>query len=423
MRRRVVITGIGLVTPFGCDAPSFWRALADGQSGVALIDPIDELEGGPLVGAPVKDFRPGAHIDPKSLRLMSPAVAFGVAAAQLAAADSGLAFDRLDPHRLGAFVGSRGHSSERQELMPALGHATVDGTFRLDKFGAEGLSLVHPMWLLKGLANNVLYFVSLKYNVQGMNNNISMGGVAGTMAIGEAFRTIQHGYLDVAIAGGYDSALDVDRIEMFRLSGLVTRSTDPATASRPFDRRRDGFVLGEGAGFVVLEARDSAIDRGAQVYCDVLGYGCATAPAVPAGLGPSAGGFAGALADALADAGIVRPDVIFTLGLGTPSTDIEETLGLSTLFGADAKSIPAPAPKSMLGNTFAASGGIETAAAVLALRKGLVPPTINLTEPDPACDLDYVCGALARPLRFRTVGLNNANLAGAHSALVLGRAE
>jgi 3-oxoacyl-[acyl-carrier-protein] synthase II len=423
MRRRVVITGIGLVTPFGCDAPSFWRALADGQSGVALIDPIDELEGGPLVGAPVKDFRPGAHIDPKSLRLMSPAVAFGVAAAQLAAADSGLAFDRLDPHRLGAFVGSRGHSSDRHDLMPAVRRAASNGTFSLDRFGAEGLPLVHPMWLLKGLANNVLYFVSVKYNAQGMNNNISMGGVAGTMAIGEAFRTIQRGYVDAAFAGGYDSSLDADRAEMFSVSGLVTRSADPGRASRPFDRRRDGFVLAEGAGFVILETLDAAISRGAHVYGEVLGYGCATSTPSPARLGPSARGFAGALCAALADAGVGSPDAVFTLGLATQSSDVEETRALKIVFGADAGSIPAPAPKSMIGNTFAASGAIETAAALLALAEGSVPPTINLTEPDAACDLDYVAGAGARSLPLRAVAINNANLGGAHAALVLGRVQ
>jgi 3-oxoacyl-[acyl-carrier-protein] synthase II len=423
MRRRVVITGIGLVTPFGCDAPSFWRALADGQSGVALIDPIDELEGGPLVGAPVKDFQPGAHIDPKSLRLMSPAVTFGVAAAQLAAADSGLAFDRLDPHRLGAFVGSRGHSSDRHDLMPAVRRAASSGTFSLDRFGAEGLPLVHPMWLLKGLANNVLYFVSVKYNAQGMNNNISMGGVAGTMAIGEAFRTIQRGYVDAAFAGGYDSSLDADRAEMFSVSGLVTRSADPGGASRPFDRRRDGFVLAEGAGFVILETLDAAISRGAHLYGEVLGYGCATSSPSPARLGPSARGFAGALCAALADAGVGCPDAVFTLGLATQSSDVEETRALKIVFGADAGSIPAPAPKSMIGNTFAASGAIETAAALLALAEGSVPPTINLTEPDAACDLDYVAGAGARSLSLRAVAINNANLGGAHAALVLGRVQ
>ena len=147
---------------------------------------------------------------------MAPAVAFGVAAAQLAAADSGLAFEALEPVRLGAFVGSRGHSSDRQDLMPAILRASDGPDFSLAKFGSEGLPLVHPMWLLKGLANNVLYFVSLKYNAQGMNNNISMGGIAGTMAIGEAFHTLQRGHIDVAIAGGYDSALDLDRSRCLR---------------------------------------------------------------------------------------------------------------------------------------------------------------------------------------------------------------
>src|SRR5207253_1915860 len=144
------------------------------------------------------------------------------------------------------------------------------------KFGSEGLTLVHPMWLLKGLANNVLYFLSLKFNAQGMNNNISMGGVAATMAIGEAFHTLQRGYVDVAIAGGYDSALDLDRIEMFESSRLVTSSTDAAHASRPFDRTRDGFLRSEGAGFLVLEAKEAAEQRGARIYGEVLGYGSAS---------------------------------------------------------------------------------------------------------------------------------------------------
>src|SRR5262249_22657871 len=271
-------TGIGIVTPFGHDLGSFKRRLLNGDSGVTRVDRIEGLEGHPVVGAPVRDFSPRDHIEPKSLRLMSPAVTFGVAAAQLAVPDARLTVDAIDPCRLGAFVGSRGHSSDRQDLMPGVRRATVDNTFRLSTFGTHGLPLVHPMWLLKGLANNVLYFVSLKYNAQGMNNNISMGGVAGTMAIGEAFRAVQHGYLDIALAGGYDSALDADRVEMFGTSGLITRGTDPAQASRPFDRRRDGFVLGEGAGFLVLEPYEAALNRGARLYTEILGYGCATVP-------------------------------------------------------------------------------------------------------------------------------------------------
>jgi 3-oxoacyl-[acyl-carrier-protein] synthase II len=351
---------------------------------------------------------------------MAPAVAFGVAAAQLAAVDSGVKFDGMDPVRLGAFVGSRGHSSDREDLLPAVKHATNGGAFSLAKFGAEGLPLVHPMWLLKGLANNVLYFLSLKYNAQGMNNNISMGGVAGTTAIGEAFHTIQRGYLDVAFAGGYDSGLDLDRVEMFESSHLVTSSADPTRASLPFDRRRDGFLRAEGAAFLVLESVESAQRRGASVYGEILGYGAA-GPASREVMGPQERGFARALTLALGEAACAMPDAVFTHGLATKASDIAETHGLKISLGADASRIPAPALKSMTGNSFAASGAMEAAAALLAMRAHALPPTINLEERDPDCDLDYVAGGSARPADLRIVALNNANLAGAHAALVFGR--
>jgi 3-oxoacyl-[acyl-carrier-protein] synthase II len=419
-KRRVVVTGIGLVTPFGCDVNGFWSALRAGQSAGRTIAGVEGADR-EVCGAPVCGFNVREHVDPKSLRLMAPAVAFGVAAAQMAAADSSLTFESIEPVRLGAFVGSRGHSSDRQDLMPAVQRAATNGDFSLAKFGTEGLPLVHPMWLLKGLANNVLYFVSLRFNAQGMNNNISMGGVAGTMAIGEAFHAIQRGYVDVALAGGYDSGLDLDRIEMFASSRLVTKSTDAAHASRPFDRRRDGFLPGEGAGFLVLETIESARARGARVYGEVLGYGSA-GPAASKALGPQARGFAGALRAALADAGGLGPDAVFTHGLATRESDVEETRALKTVFGPRAQSTPAPALKSMLGNSFAASGAIEAAAALLALGAGALPPTINRTDADSDCDLDYVAGATAREMALRAVALNNANLAGAHAALVLGRA-
>jgi 3-oxoacyl-[acyl-carrier-protein] synthase II len=304
--------------------------------------------------------------------------------------------------------------------MPAVQRASNGSAFSLAKFGSEGLPLVHPMWLLKGLANNVLYFVSLKYNAQGMNNNISMGGVAGTMAIGEAFHTLQRGYIDVAIAGGYDSALDMDRIEMFASSNLVSASHDAASASRPFDRRRDGFVRGEGAAFLILEALDAAEARGARIYGELLGYGSASAGTAGAA-GPRASGFARALTVALADAGVTLPDAVFAHGLATASSDAEETRGLKAALGKAAHGIPMPAIKSMFGNSFAGSGSIEAVAALLAVRDGMLPPTINLAEPDPECDLDYVAGTAARPMDLRFVSLNNANLCGAHAALVIGR--
>lgn len=425
--RRVVVTGIGAVTPFGCDAGALWEALEAGRSGARLVDPVQDLVErgrGPCPGAPVSGFVPRDHIDAKSLRLMAPAVAFGVAAAELAIRDARLDPGALDPTRIGGFVGSRGHSSDRHDLRPAVRRASEGGAFRLDRFGADGLALVPPMWLLKGLANNVLYFTSLRHDLQGMNNNISMGGAGATMAIGEAFRTIQEGQIDVALAGGYDSALDPDRVEMYGASGLIAapEDGDPGRASRPFDRRRTGFVPGEGAGFLVLETAESAARRGARPYGEVLGYGNATSPASPATLGPSAQGFALALAEALAGAGGGPPDVVFAHGLATRAADIEETEGLKRSLGAAAPRVPVPALKSMLGNSLAASGALEAIAALFALGRQVVPPTINLTEPDPACDLDYVAGE-ARAMRIGRVATSNANLAGAHAALVFGPAS
>lgn len=419
MTRRVVVTGIGVVTPFGCDPDGAWAALKAGRSATGLVDGLEDAPERCL-GAPVAGFVPRAHIDAKSLRLMAPAVAFGTAAAALAITDAGVRLDAFDPVRTGAFVGSRGHSSDRADLQPAVRKSCDNGVFRLDRFGSEGLPLVNPLWLLKGLANNVLYFVSLRHNLQGMNNNISMGGVAATMAIGEAWEAIRHGQVDVAIAGGYDSALDADRTEMFGASGLVAQSDDPATASRPFDRRRTGFVPGEGAGFLVLENLDAAERRGARMLGEVIGYGNA-ASATSAPDGPSSAGFAAALTSALKQAGGKPPDAVFAHGLATRSADLEETKGLAQVLGSQASRVPVPALKSMLGNSFAASGGVEAVMALLALRDQVVPPTINLMDPDPGCNLDYVAGTEARAMPLDRVALNNANLSGAHAALIFGR--
>jgi 3-oxoacyl-[acyl-carrier-protein] synthase II len=417
--RRVVITGIGLVSAFGCDVETAWQALCAGQSATVALDAIDGKRFDGLIGAPVSHFSPREYIDPKWLRLMTPAVVFGVAAAELAARDSGLDFTSLDPVRLGAFVGSRGHSSDRQDLLAGVHLATENGHLRLDRYGTEGLPRVHPMWLLKGLANNVLYFVSLKYNAQGMNNNVSMGGVAATIAIGEAFDAIRHGAVDVAFAGGYDSCLDFDRVEMFTRSGLLALGDGAARASQPFSATRRGFVPGEGAAMLVMESLEAATSRGARIYGEVHGYGSATGRS--SSVRPSAEGFARALETAMTDAAGITPDAVLTHGLATPAVDVEETLGLTRAFGASAPAIPAPALTSMIGYTFAASGAIQTVAALLALRDGLLPPTINLLERDLACNLDYVEGTEARLLPLDTVAVSTANFAGAHAALLVGR--
>jgi len=418
--RRVVITGIGLVSPFGSDLEGFWSALRSGTSGAVHIDVDGAGTLGPSVGVPVTGFSAGDHVDAKARRLMAPAVTFGVAAADLAVRDSGWDLSTLDPVRLGAFVGSRGHGTDRSDLMPAVHLASETGAFDLHTFATKGLPRVNPMWLLKGLANNVLYFLSLKYNAQGMNNNISLGGVGATIAIGEAFEAIRRGYIDVSLTAGYDSALDADRIEMFGSSGIASWATDPKTASRPFDANRTGFVPGEGAASLVLETLDGARARGARIYAEILGYGSAMAPRTMRDLGPSARGFAAALTDALKQAGRT-PDAVFAHGLASQIIDHEETKGLKTALGAAAARTPIPAVKSMLGNSIAGSGAVEAVAAICALGHGCVPPTVNLTDADPDCDLDYVAGTEGRPMPLETVAVNNANLGGGHAALVLGR--
>jgi 3-oxoacyl-[acyl-carrier-protein] synthase II len=419
--RRVVVTGIGLVSAFGCDTETVWQALCAGESATRALDDIGGNRGARVIGAPVSNFSARDYIDGKQLRLMTPAVAFGVAAAELAARDSGRDFAAGDPTRFGAFVGSRGHSSDRQDLLAAVRLATENGHFRLDRYGAEGLARVHPMWLLKGLANNVLYFISLKYNAQGMNNNVSMGGIAGTLAIGECFEAIRHGDIDMAFAGGYDSCLDADRVEMFASAGLFASSDDPRRASQPFSATRTGFVPGEGAAMLVMESLDLGRARGARIYGELLGYGNATGRSSPPATRASAEGFARALEAAMTDASGVLPDAVFAHGFATGEIDEEETRGLKHAFGAAAETIAAPALTSMIGYTFAASGALQTAMALLALRDGRLPPTINLVEPDPACDLDYVAGTEARPATLNAVAVNTANLAGAHAALLIGK--
>jgi 3-oxoacyl-[acyl-carrier-protein] synthase II len=419
--RRVVVTGIGLVSAFGCDVESVWQALCAGESATRALNDLDGGRFAGVIGAPVSGFSAREYIEGKLLRLMTPAVAFGVAAAELAARDSGRDFAAVDPTRLGAFMGSRGHSSDRQDLLAAVQLATENGRFRLDIYGAEGLARVNPMWLLKGLANNVLYFTSLRYNAQGGNNNVSMGGIAGTTAIGEGFEAIRYGDVDIAFAGGYDSCLDADRMEMFTSAGLFASSNDPRRASQPFSATRTGLVPGEGAAMLVMESLDLAQRRGARIYGELLGYGNATGRSSPAATRPSGEGFARALEAAMTDAAGVAPDAVLAHGFATREVDEEETRGLKRALGSAAETIAAPALTSMIGYTFAASGAIQAAIALLALRDGRLPPTINLLERDPACDLDYVAGTEARPAALNAVAVSTANLAGAHAALLIGR--
>jgi 3-oxoacyl-[acyl-carrier-protein] synthase II len=421
MERRVVITGLGVISPLGIGHTENWEALLSGRSGVREITATNCRYFRTKIGGEVHGFQPQKYItQAKNLKLMSRPVSLGVVASALAYSDSGLKAELTDPLRLGAFIGSRGHASDSQELVQAVTHSMRDGELDLKAFGAQGISAINPMWLLRGLSNIVLYFVSLNYNSQGINANICSGGISGTQAIGEAFKTIKANRADVAFAGGYDSLIEEDRLEMYDNANLISTAFNhtPEKASRPFDAKRNGFVPAEGAAFLMLEELSFALRRNANIYAEVVGYGTCSAASILSGY--STEGFASVMRLALKDAGISpgRVDGIFAHGLATPVSDRAETAAIKEIFAERASRLPVSAIKSMIGNNHSASGAIEAVAATLALQNGVMPPTINYEYPDPDCDLDYV-PRRAREVPMDYVLLNNCNFGGGYGALVL----
>lgn len=434
----MVITGVGLVSPLGHTPEALWAALAAGQSGIGPVPHLALDAYRTRVGGAVRDFQPRQFIaDAKALKLMTRPVRLGVAAVELAVRDAGLVPaqagsppEGMDPARIGCYVGSPGHAGDRDELLPALdlsypanGHG---GGLDLQAFGASGIATINPLWLLKSLANLVLYFVSLKLGAQGSNANICMSGAGGSMAIGEAFRAIRHDKADVAVAGGYESLLDEERLESFEPSGLLYLGDGPAeAASRPFDRERAGFVAAEGGAFLVLEEAGHARRRGAKVYGEVRGYGSAST-GLPGRPNESPEAFVGAMEAALTDARLDPWDVgaIFAQGLATDRSDRAEARALKQLLTARAAYTPVTAVKSMTGNLLAGSGPLEAIAALGSLapaRPSPIPAILNCEHPDPELGLDYVRGQ-ARAAAVRTILTNAGGLGGTVASLVLTQA-
>ncbi|MGH9482441.1 MAG: beta-ketoacyl-[acyl-carrier-protein] synthase family protein, partial [Terriglobales bacterium] len=332
----------------------------------------------------------------------------------------------LDPARTACFVGSPGHAGDRDELLPALDLAYREHGLDLRIFGAEGIPTINPLWLLKSLANLVLYFVSLRLGAQGPNANICMSGAGGAMAVGEAFHSLRYDRADVAVAGGYESLLDEERLESFEPSGLLYLGDgEPAAASRPFDRDRAGFVAAEGGAFVVLEEVTRAEQRGARIYGEIRGYGTAST-GQPGRPSDSAEAFAGAMEAACADARLDPWDLeaVFAQGLATAGSDHAEAEALRQVLTARSAYTPITAVKSMTGNLLAASGPLELIAALGCLQEegAAIPPILNCDHPDPDLGLGYVRGA-ARPGSFRHILINASGLGGTVASLVVERYE
>jgi 3-oxoacyl-[acyl-carrier-protein] synthase II len=412
MRRRVVITGIGLVTSLGQGVEEVWGKLLAGVSGIGLLDRFDTEAYPVKIAGQVRGFDPDPFIDPKDSRLMDLYMQFGVVASHLALRDAG-----LDPRtmasteRVGVIIGSGiggGATFEAQVL----------------EMKARGARRVHPACIPMVLINMAAAHVSMAFGIRGPTSAVSTACSSGANAIGDGLRMIQHGYADAMICGGAESTLYPFGVAGFWTArALSTRYDSPASASRPFDAERNGFVIAEGAAIVVLEALEHARARGARVYAELRGYGMSSDAYNMTMPRPDGSGAAQCMRAALADAGVTTDDVGYVNAHGTATKlgDVGETLALKDVFGPRALAVPVSSTKSMTGHLLGAAGSLEAAITALALRDDTMPPTINLEHPDPECDLDYVPGQARTGIRG--VALTNSFAFGGHNvALVLDRA-
>jgi 3-oxoacyl-[acyl-carrier-protein] synthase II len=423
--RRVVVTGLGVVAPNGVGKEAFWSACLNGKSGVGPIRSFDASRHPVKIAAEVHDFDVSPHVPAahrKSLKIMGRAMRFGVGAAGLGVKDSGLNLDRENPERVGVVMGTGIVPVDLPELMPALiNSCDGNGHLQTPLLGEHGGSVVFPLWILKYLPNMVAAHISMALNAQGPNSTITTACAAGSQAVGEAFRLIARGDADIMLAGGADSRIDPLLMLAYTALGALSRGERPAEqVSRPFDGQRDGFVLGEGAGVLVLEELERAKRRGATIYAEVLGMGTSFDAYSVTKPDPEARGAARAIESALSEARVSHQDVDYINAHGTSTrlNDVMETMAVKRVFGEGARALPLSSIKSMVGHLIGAAGAVEAAALALTLHDGVLPPTINQTQPDPQCDLDYVPNN-AREQRVRTAVSTSFGFGGQNAALVM----
>lgn len=407
MKRRVVVTGIGCITPLGAGLNTFWEALLAGKSGIDYITRFDTTDYPTKVAAEVKDFVPENYIDKKEVKKMDRFTQFAVAASQMAVENAELKLQDIDSEKFGVILGSGIGGIETLE----------DQHGRLKEKGAKRVS---PFFIPMMISNLGAGYVSIALGAKGPNTTIVTACASSTNAIGEAFKIIQRGDADLMITGGMEASITPLSIAGFcSMKAMSTHNEEPQKASRPFDINRDGFVMGEGAGILLLEDLDHAIKRGAKIYAEVVGYGMSadahhiTAPS------PDGEGAARSMVNALRDAGISYEEIdyINAHGTSTPYNDKFETMAIKSVFKEHAKELVVSSTKSMTGHLLGAAGSIEAIACIMAIRESKVPPTINLENPDPELDLDYV----PNKYRERVVdyALSNSLGFGGHNATII----
>jgi 3-oxoacyl-[acyl-carrier-protein] synthase II len=393
--RRAVLTGIGVLTPLGHDLGTYWQALLAGTSGIRRLSLFD-VSGFPVqIGGEIADFDAKNFVDKKDrkgLRVMARTIQLAVAAAQLALNDSAVDKSRLDPLRFGVEFGCGLIASELEELAPAsLASANCQPrSVDLERWAEQGLPTIPPLWMLKYLPNMCACHISILHNAQGPNNSITESDIAGLMALGEAFRILQRDQADFFLVGGAESKMNpLSLLRQCVFQPLSRRNDTPETACRPFDRSRDGGVLGEGATVLTLEELEHARRRGARIYAEVVGFGASTDTQ------RNGAGLARALRAALNEAGIGPEDIdhVNAHGYGSVAQDAWEARGLHEVFGACRQPVPVFAAKSYVGSLGAGGGPTEVATSVLALHHGVLPPTRNFEQPDPECPVHVAAGA------------------------------
>ncbi|PFU20150.1 beta-ketoacyl-ACP synthase II, partial [Bacillus cereus] len=393
---RVVITGMGVVSPIGNDIKTFWNNLIKGESGIVNIDTFDVTNHKTKIAGIVQDFDADEVLGKKEARRLDRFSQFALAAAEQAWSDSKLDLDRIDVERLGVYVGS--------------GIGGIETLIEnVDALRQKGPRRVSPTLVPAIMSNAAAAQISIKWNAMGPSMSPVSACAIGNTSIGEAFRLIRSGEADVIFAGGTESAItDLSIASFGNATALSTRNDNPTKASRPFDGNRDGFVMSEGAGILILESLSHALHREAKIYAEVIGYGASSDAYHIVATHPEGKGAYLAMRSALKNANISSEevDVISAHATSTKVGDISETMAIKQLFGKQAYQIPVTANKSMLGHMLGAAGGVEAIALAMSLKEGTVPPTINLENLDPLCDLDYV-PSVARQVKIN-IGLSNS---------------
>jgi len=408
--KRVVVTGLGCITPVGNDIPTFWSSIVAGKNGIGPITRFDTTDFKAKLAAEVKDFDPNLYMEKAEIRKSDLFAQYGIAAAYQAVQDSGI-LGKVAPERFGVYVGS------------GIG-GIITFTEEVIKLHDRGPRRVSPLFIPTMIANMAAGNIAIKFKAQGPCVPVTTACATGSTAIGEAYRAIRGGYADAIISGGAEAAVGPTGVAGFINCMALSSSTDPDVASIPFDKRRNGFVMGEGAGILILEEYEHAKARGAKIYAEMCGYGSTCDAYHMTAPDPDANGAARAIMDAVKEAGMEGETKVYfnAHGTSTPLNDKSETVAIKKAFGDNAYKILISSTKSMTGHMLGATGGVEAIAAILAMKEGIVPPTIGLTEPDPDCDLDYV-PLVARKADIKLALSENLGFGGHNACLAFKKCE